>query len=101
MNAITHDPGMSAYNYVERRMSPLSKALTGVLFPYDSFGNHLDSDRKTVDIEMEKSNFRKAGNILADIRSQLILDGHPVVAEYVENDASQPDDYNEAWVSKH
>ena len=29
------------------------------------------------------------------------MDGHPVVAEYVENDASQPDDYNEAWVSKH
>ena len=37
--AMTHDPGMSAYNYVERLMAPLSKVLAGVLLPYDSFGS--------------------------------------------------------------
>ena len=40
--AMTHAPGMSAYNYVERRMAPLSKAMVGILLPYDTFGNHLD-----------------------------------------------------------
>ena len=34
----THAPGVSAYNQVERKMAPLSKALSGILFPYETFG---------------------------------------------------------------
>ena len=33
----THAPGMFAYNYVERRMAPLSEELTGVVLPHDTF----------------------------------------------------------------
>ena len=39
----TYAPGLSAYNQVERRMATLSKALVGLLLPYNTFGNQLDS----------------------------------------------------------
>ena len=99
--AMTHAPDMSAYNYVERRMSPLSKALAGVLLPHDKFGDHLHSDGITRDQELERKNFQRAGEVLAEIWGQLVLDDHPVISEYVENQASEPDDYNELWVSQH
>ena len=57
--SMTHAPGMSAYNYVERRMAPLSRELAGVILPYDSFGNHLNASGKTIDDELEKKNFRR------------------------------------------
>jgi len=38
--------GLSAFNAVERRMSPLSHDLAGVIFPHDSFGNHLENYRR-------------------------------------------------------
>ena len=34
-------PGHSAYNYVERRMAPLSRDLTGIIIPHDNVGSHL------------------------------------------------------------
>ena len=37
----TEAPGNSAYNYVERRMAPLSRELTGIIIPHDTFGTHL------------------------------------------------------------
>ena len=98
---MTHAPGMSAYNYVESRMAPLSKALAGVLLPHDTFGDHLDSDGKTRDQELERKNFRRAGEVLAEIWSQLVLVDHPVISEYVENQASELDDYNELWQGGH
>ncbi|GBP88239.1 GA-binding protein subunit beta-1 [Eumeta japonica] len=39
---ITNDPGRSCFNRVERRMAPLSHQLSGLVLPYDFFGNHLD-----------------------------------------------------------
>ena len=41
--ASTHAPGISAYNYVERRMAPLSKELAGLVLPHETCGIHLDS----------------------------------------------------------
>ena len=93
--------GMSAYNYVERRMAPLSKALAGVLLPHDTFGNHPDSEGKTRDPEMEKQNFKRAGESLAEIWSELVLDGHPVIAEFVQDKHCTPDDVDQLWISKH
>ena len=92
---------MSAYNYVERRMAPLSKALAGVLLPHDTYGNHLDSEGKTTDIELEKKNFQKAAESLAEIWSEMIIDGFPVVAEFVENRQCDPSVIDESWISKH
>lgn len=80
----THAPGQSASNPVERRMAPLSKDLCGVILPHDVYGSHLDKSGKTVNIELEKKNFQKAGELLTDLWSQRIIDGHAVVAEFVQ-----------------
>lgn len=50
----TNAPGRSAFNRVERRMAPLSKELAGVILPHDTFGSHLDSQGRTVDVDLEK-----------------------------------------------
>lgn len=64
--------GQSAYNAVERRMAPLSKTLSGVILPFDTFGTHLDSNNNTIDIDLEKRNFSAAGHALAEIWSSTV-----------------------------
>ena len=56
----TNAPGLSAYIFVEQKMAPLSKELAGRI-PHDLFGNHLDTQKKTVDLELEKENFTRQG----------------------------------------
>ena len=63
----THVPGMSAFNHVERGMAPLSKALAGMVLPHDTFDTHRNSQRRTVDLELEKRNFKKAGEVKCGI----------------------------------
>ena len=83
------------------RMAPLSKALSGILLPLETFGTHLDSSRKTVDTNLEKCNFQAAGEILAKVWEEIVLDNFPVVADYIENTAKDPRDLNEKWISVH
>ena len=97
----THAPGMSAYNYVERRMAPLSRELAGLILPHETCGTHLDGKQKTIDSALEKINFRKAGEILAEIWSQIEIDSHPVVAQYVEQKDITGVPLNEMWMSLH
>uniref|UniRef100_A0A914Q878 Uncharacterized protein n=1 Tax=Panagrolaimus davidi TaxID=227884 RepID=A0A914Q878_9BILA len=59
----THAPGQYAYNAVELRMKPLSKALTGVTLPYDTYGTHLNASHKTIDDALESKNFQAAGEV--------------------------------------
>ena len=75
----THAPGLSAYNQVEKRMAPLSKALAGLLLPYDTFGNHLDSQGRTIEVELEKRNFKETGEVLCEVWNELLIDEFPVV----------------------
>ena len=84
---VTNAPGLSAYNRAERKMYPLSKALTGVVLPYETFGSHLDGQGKTVDTELEEKNFKAAGKILADIWDGMEVDGHRVTAKYIDDPA--------------
>lgn len=101
---VTNAPGRSAFNRVERRMAPLSRELTGVVLPHDSFGTHLDSSGRTLDENLEKDNFKKAGDILAEIWSAVCIDGHEVVAKYIDpnNDTSSiPDLPAEEWYTEH
>ncbi|KAJ8896472.1 hypothetical protein PR048_001816, partial [Dryococelus australis] len=101
---VTNAPGRSAFNRVERRMAPLSRELTGVVLPHDSFGTHLDSNSRTVDVSLEKDNFKKAGEILAEIWSAVCIDGHEVVAKYIDpnNDTSNVTDLpSEEWYAEH
>ena len=75
-------PGFSAYNKVERRMAPLSRDTAGIILPFDKFGSHLDNSNKTVDSELEKKNFAAAGEILASVWSESVIDDYPVVANW-------------------
>lgn len=74
-------PGRSAYNRVERRMAPLSRALVGVILPHAHYGTHLDSQGRTIDAELEKTNFSYAGTALAEVWSETTIDGHVTIAE--------------------
>jgi hypothetical protein len=79
----TNAPGRSAFNRVERRMAPLSRELSGLVLPHEHFGGHLDSQGRTVDDTLEKSNFQFAGETLSKIWSDVMIDKFPVIAEYI------------------
>ena len=78
-----HAPALSAHNQVERRMAPLSEALSGILLRHKTFETHLDSSRKTINTYLEKRNFKAACEILAKVWEETVLDNFPVVADYV------------------
>jgi len=91
---VANAPGRSAFNRVERKMAPLSRELSGLILPHDHYGSHLDKKGNTADPQLEKKNFDFAGKTLADVWSQLVLDGHPTVAEYIEPSASELSEEN-------
>jgi hypothetical protein len=64
-------------------MAPLSHDLAGLTLPHDHFGSHLSDSGVTINLELEKLNFRKAGQMLAERWNQSILDGFPCFAEYI------------------
>ncbi|XP_047125601.1 uncharacterized protein LOC124807609 [Hydra vulgaris] len=82
-------PGKSAFNRVERRMSPLSRELSGVILPHDNYGNHLNNAGFTIDNTLEKINFQYAGETLAEIWSNVSIDKFPVVAEFIVPEKSE------------
>ena len=70
-------------------MSNHSKELSGATLPHNHFGTHLDYNNKTIDEELELQNFEYAGKILAELWSKLVIDDHPVIAEFVKDEASE------------
>ena len=84
-------------------MAPLSKQLSGVILLHDAFHNHLDSQGRTIDEELEKKNFASAGETLASILSEMVIDKHPVVAEYIHPTVSSKivKETNENWYVTH
>ncbi|CAM4849169.1 unnamed protein product [Rotaria magnacalcarata] len=98
----TNAPGHSAYNPVERRMAPLSHDLSGLILPHDHYGTHLDNNGKTIDSDLEKKNFEKAGEVLAEVWSHTVIDQYPVIADYVPSTTVlMPGDPSEEWKSVH
>ena len=73
MFVATNAPGLSAYNPVERRMAPLSKAMAGVVLPHDYYGDHLDDQGQTIDNKLEKRNFKRAAECLADVSLIVVI----------------------------
>jgi len=65
-------------------MTPLSHDLPSLILPYDHFESHLNTSGKTTDPELEKANFRKSRQILAEVWSQAIIDSFRVHAQYVD-----------------
>ena len=70
--------GLSAFNPVERRMSPLSHDLCGIILPHDSFGTHLNGSGKTIDVQLEKKNFQAAAEVLSEVWCKTEIDNFPV-----------------------
>ena len=95
-------PGFSAYNKVERRMAPLSKATAGVILPFNTFGSHLDASNKTTNPELEIKNFQAAGDVLAEVFSDTVIDNYPVVAEYQPpGNSVNFNDLDQKWIDIH
>ena len=98
----TSAPGRSIFKRVERKMSNLSKKLSGVTLPHDHFGIHLDNNNNTVDEELERKNFEHSGEILAELWSKLVINDNPVVSEFV---GEEPSDItvtkSEEWKANH
>lgn len=88
----TNAPGRSAFNRVERRMAPLSRQLSGLVLPHETFGSHLDSKGCTVNTDLELKNFAAAGDILAAIWSATVIDGEEVVSTYVHPSTAVEED---------
>ena len=61
-------------------MAPVSRFLSGIILPYETFGSQLNSKGETVDNDLEKFNFQQAGEVLVDVWNDAIIDTHPVVA---------------------
>lgn len=103
--AVTNAPGRSAFNRAERRMAPLSRMLAGLILPHDHFGSHLDSRCHTVDEDLEKKNFKYAGDTLAEVWSTLVVDNASVTAQYVCPDevpiAGESGDPGSVWYAAH
>ena len=59
--------------------------MAGVILPHDTFGTHLDNQGKTIDFDLERENFVAAGKVLANVFSNLKIDGHEVQARYVSD----------------
>ena len=84
----TNAPGCSAFNRCERRMTPLSKEVAGLILGHQHFGTHL--------------NFEYAGSVLAEIWLAMVFDDHPTVAEYISVEADSEIRIETAeWKSKH
>ena len=70
-------------------MFHLSKELTGVLLPHDTYGTHLDNNGQTVDVELELKNFEAAGTTLCNIWNNLVIDGYQTFAEFIKEPPPQ------------
>ena len=88
---ITQAPGQTAFKMVERRLAVLSQDLTGLVLPHDYFGTHLNVSGLTVDADTEKANFKRTGEVLAEVWSMDMIDGYPVMAEYIDPPESTND----------
>ena len=69
---------------------------------HDAYGLHLDANGKTVDSDLEKENFFKASEILAEIWSNTVIDGRVVDCQAVHLDQKViPAEESALWISWH
>ena len=68
--------------------------MASLVMPHDSWSSHFYPNGETDDTELEKNNFKKAGNISCQIWEELVLDGKPVTAKYAENELIETIGYN-------
>lgn len=81
---VTPAAGQSLFNIAERRLALLSHDLPGLVLPDYYYGTHLDENGVTIDADIEKENFKRAGQTLAEVWNMDLIDRHTVVAEYID-----------------
>ena len=83
-------------------MAPLSRFLSGIILPYETFESHLNSRGETINEEIELQNFRKAGETLADVWNEAFIDKFPVVAQWRGgHTADHTNVSSQEWMAKH
>ena len=65
-------------------MSPLSKELSRIVQPHDSFGTHLNDNGKSISNVKELKNFKKACKLLSEIRSEMTTSGNQFSDKWVD-----------------
>jgi hypothetical protein len=76
--------------------------LAGIILPYDTFGSHLNSKGETIDDQLEQKNFQKAGETLAEVWNEAVIDHHPVFAEWRGGVKLEDIDYpDQKWFVDH
>ncbi len=71
--------------------------------PHEHFGSYLDNSGNTIDADLEREKFQKAGEILCDIWNDISIDNHTVKCSY-RNPTDEPkeiDPTDHEWVEKH
>ena len=83
-------------------MSNISKELSGVILPRDHSGKNLNNNSNTVDEKLESKSFKHACEILFELLSKLVINNHPVVAEFVGKELSDITiTKSEEWKANH
>ena len=67
-------------------MVKFNQGLSRIVLPQDKFGSHLNLKGETIDPELENKNFMHAGQILAKSWSGMIINGHPVLVEHINEE---------------
>ena len=62
-------------------MAPLSFSLVDTIIDHKHFGSHLNSSKKTTNVNLEKKNFFHAQKALASIFNNVVVDEIEVVSE--------------------
>ena len=70
-------------------MVKFRQELSRMVLPHDKFGFHLNSKRETIEPELKKKNNMHAGQILPELWSGMLIVGHPVLAEYINEEAEE------------
>lgn len=76
--------GRSALNRVDRKMTPLSNELWFSSPKRLIRISYLNDQGITVDDAHDRKNFKFAGQSLAEIWSDVTIDGYPTVAQYID-----------------
>lgn len=73
------------------------------ILPHEHFGSHLDNRGKCINEELEKRNFQKADETLANIWMEINIDNYDVSAIYKHPEECLPDpeEPDSKWYNKH
>lgn len=55
----------------------------------DKYGSHLNAQGVTFDSDLESKIFKFAGEALAEIWSDGVIDGYDIIAEYIDSNNSE------------